>query len=627
MILAAVFKRLCGEMRKVRATHFRTNAIVSLFVLSLLLVLSPSILCCQDDVSSKYAALYQQRRQSMNRLATKCDELGRSELAAYTRKWIPQRDPSRQYFFLTPAFGSPPLPRLSDNIDKFWAKQLTTENRNYAESLFALSQLAVEQKRYAPAYRMLHESLFHDPQNRNTLRVLGETESIKERIRVTAYRANPRREQDEFLPKGELKKYESDNFLLYTSLDQEVAMKAIHDFEKFQTVWRQCFYSYWAKPSWLERRFEKQVKPLSRSKKFKVVMYRNKDEYIRTLSTQNPGIEVSVGYYWFAKKTSFFFHDQDSSIKKTWIHELTHQLMHESVPISKNSVIQSSIWAVEGIAVYMESLMDFETHVTVGGEDAERLNYCRYNYFRRGFLVEIPALNAMDQKDFIRNASVKALYSLAGAYCQFVMGHEDCTDEFFDFLRLVHQGKDSSRLFKKLSEQVSFDTGFKAFLKPDHAKIEASLIRPAAYKILYLGYSGATDAMLEKVSAATELESLDLSGNRISDAGIKKLSGLGQLRYLSLERTAISNASAASIGKLRLLEELDVTSTAITDEWVQEVSSAQHLVAFWLAGTRVSDLSVPSLMKMPALKQLDVRKSKITKSGLKKLQQTVELID
>ena len=625
--MAVDFKRFCGGMQSLRAACFRTKAMPLLFVFACLLVLPPSFLCSQEDVSSKYAALYKQRCQSLNRLATKCDELGKSELAAFTRKWIPQRDPSRQYFFLTPAFGSPPLPQLSDTTDKFWADNFAAENRKYAESLFALSQLAVDQKRYAAAYRMLHESLFHDPQNRNSLRVLGEKESVKERIRVTSYRANPRRKQDEFLPKGELKKYESDNFLLYTSLDQQIAIKAIHDFEKFQAVWRQCFYSYWAKPSWLERRFEKQGKPLSRSKKFMVVMYRNKEEYIRTLSAKNPGIEVSVGYYWFAKKTSFFFHDQDPNISKTWIHELTHQLMHESVPISKNSVIQSSIWAVEGIAVYMESLMNFETHVTVGGEDAERLNYCRYNYFRRGFWVEISALNAMNQQDFVRNASVKALYSLSGAYCQFLMSNEDCIEEFFNFLRLVHQGKDSSRVFEKLSDQVSFDTGFKAFLKPDHLKIEASLIRPTAYKLLYLGYSGATDTMLEKVAAATELESLDLSGNPISDAGIKTLSGLRQLRYLSLDRTAISNASGASIGKLPLLEELDVTSTAITDEWVNEVSSAQHLVALWLAGTRVSDLSVPSLMEMPALKQLDVRKSKITQSGLKNLQQKVELID
>lgn len=610
-----------------RRRVLRSAFVLTLFVLTLSWFGLTTTIGGQEDVSSAYLELNERHYVALETIAKKCEALGKPELAAYTRKWTPKRDPAREYFFLTPAFAPPTLPRIADLTDKFWAENFEKENSDYAAALYSLAKSAMGEERHAAAYRMLHESLFHDPQNRDSLRVLGETASIENRIRLNPYRVNSRREQDEFLPKGEIKKYESDNFVLFTSLEEKIAKKAIVDFEKLQAIWRQCFFSYWAKPTWLARRFEKEVKPISRAKKFKVVMYRDKDEYIRTLSPKNPGIEVSVGYYWFAKKTSFFFHDEDPSIEKTWVHELTHQLMHESVPISKSSMIKSSIWAVEGIAVYMESLMDFETHVTVGGEDAERLNYCRHNYFRRGFLVEMSALNAMTQQGFIRSKSVKALYSLSGAYCQYLMSQEKCHDDFFNFLRLVHQGKNSSRVFDKLSEQVSFDEGFKAFLKPDHKKIEASLLRPSEYKILYLGYSGATDEILARIGKATELESLDLSGNPISDAGIKNLVGLKRLRYLSLERSAISDESASLFGNLSGLEELDVTSTAVTDEWVKEVSSAPNLIAFWLGGTRVSDLSVPSLMKMPALKQLDVRKSKITQSGMKNLQQKVELID
>ena len=597
------------------------------FLLTLTWFAGNATLGGSEDISSEYLKLNQDHAADLESLAKKCEALGKPELASYTRKWNPKRDPAREYYFLTPAFAPPTLPRIADLTDRSWAKHFEKANRKYSAALYSLAKSALAKEQHAAAYRMLHESLFHDPQNRDSLRVLGESASIEDRIRVTPYRANSRREQDEFLPKGEIKKYESANFVLFTSLEEEVAKKAIIDFEKLQTIWRQCFFSYWARPSWLSRRFEKEVKPISRAKKFKVVMYRDKNEYVRTLSPKNPGIEVSVGYYWFAQKTSFFFHDEDPSIEKTWVHELTHQLMHESVPISKNSVIKSSIWAVEGIAVYMESLMDFETHVTVGGEDAERLNYCRHNYFRRGFFVEMSALNSMTQQGFIRSKSVKALYSLSGAYCQYLMSQEKCRDDFFSFLRLVHQGKNSSRVFEKLSEQVSFDEGFKRFLQPNHKKIEASLLRPAAYKILYLGYSGATDEILAKVGTATELESLDLSGNEISDDGIQNLVLLKRLRYLSLERTAISDSSASVLGNLPGLEELDVTSTAVTDDWVKKVSAAPNLIAFWLGGTRVSDLSVPSLLKMRALKQLDVRKSKITETGRKNLQQIVELVD
>ena len=579
-----------------------------------------------NDLNSEYLKVYEEHRTELMEFAKKCESLEKPGLASFTRSWVPERDPSREYFFVLPSNRSLMFPKTTDRVGLHWKEHLDKKNASYAARLFELAEKANKVKEYELAYRLLHECVFHNPQYEGANNVLGIDRAAP---KTKAYAL---RRKEDFFPDGELVKFESDHFQLITSLDERTAKDSLAKFERWHVVWRQMFFGYWAQSGWLNRRFESGAKPTRRTKKFKVVLYKDRNEYLAKLRPTNPGIDVSVGYYLFREKTSFFYAGDDTD-ETTWVHEITHQFMHETIPVSSRSEIRNSIWAVEGIAMFMESLTDFKTHVTLGGQDAERLNFCRYNFFRRGFFVEMGQLNAMTPNDFVKSKSVKGLYSLSAAYCHYLLSLSDEKKDksikkaFLKFLQLVHQGKNTKVYFDRIAAQVSFDKGFKDFLKPKKELLSRSLIRPENCRILYLGNSDIGDEVLEKIKNATELETLDLSGTRVTDVGIQKLSGMTKLEFLSLEKTKITNNSMKVIGKLSSLEELDLTTTAVTDMGMKEVRGLSKLVALWIAGTRVSDGSVDLILSLPSLKQLDIRKTEVSAAGRKKLNAKFNLVD
>lgn len=570
-----------------------------------------------DSLESRYETLNRSHREKLARLAERCEELEEKKLAEFTRNWNPARDPSREYFFLGP---ETPVkwPKLADEVDRYWKINIDRIHAVYAAELMELAREANRQRQDHLAYRLLYECLAHDPANRSARKILGLTDELQE-IRVSDYKR-----RDPLAPSGKVRKYESANFEVITAIDSDRARAAVQEFETWQLVWRQLFFDYWASDGWLARRFSGEVQPRRRSRKFRVVLYRDRQEYLSRLQAGNPGIEVSVGYYLFPERTSFFYVGDDT-LQSTWIHELTHQFMHETIPGGSRGEISGSIWAVEGIALYMESLQQFPVFATVGGEDAARLNFCRHNYYRRGFMVGIGKLNSMGQREFVQHSDVRMLYSLAGAYSHFLMSNRKIRGEWIRFLRLVHQGKNGGPVFDRILKQVNVDEEFLRFLKPSAEKISRSLLAPDQCQILYLGGSQADDELLAKLAGAKRLESLDLGGTKVTDRGMAVLSGLDGLRYLSLERTGVTDRGLSLIGGLEKLEELDLTTTAVTDQGLGNLSGLKNLQALWLGGTRVSDAAVDTLLGLPALKQLDIRKTEISERGRQRLETKIRL--
>ena len=64
---------------------------------------------------------------------------------------------------------------------------------------------------------------------------------------------------------------------------------------------------------------------------------------------------------------------------------------------------------------------------------------------------------------------------------------------------------------------------------------------------------------------------LNLSGSKITDAGIKHLEGLSELQNLVLEETAISDACVGSLSKLKKLSFIHLTDTRVTEAGENEL--------------------------------------------------------
>jgi len=86
---------------------------------------------------------------------------------------------------------------------------------------------------------------------------------------------------------------------------------------------------------------------------------------------------------------------------------------------------------------------------------------------------------------------------------------------------------------------------------------------------------------------------LDLAGTKVTDAGLKTLASMSNLKRLHLERTGVSDAGLAALEPLAHLEYLNLYATAITD-----------------AGLEV-------LKELPGLKQLYLWQSKVTPEAAK----------
>ncbi len=84
----------------------------------------------------------------------------------------------------------------------------------------------------------------------------------------------------------------------------------------------------------------------------------------------------------------------------------------------------------------------------------------------------------------------------------------------------------------------------------------------------------ADDETLAHVGRLGHLESLELSGTAITDAGLAHLKGLTGLRRLTLDRTLVSNAGLAHLEGMTSLTSLNISGSRITDEGILALERA-----------------------------------------------------
>src|SRR5205807_947751 len=70
---------------------------------------------------------------------------------------------------------------------------------------------------------------------------------------------------------------------------------------------------------------------------------------------------------------------------------------------------------------------------------------------------------------------------------------------------------------------------------------------------LSLGSTNATDAHMKEITGLTELRTLDISGTKVTDMGLKELSGFKQLQTLDLSGAMMTDAGLKELATLKLL--------------------------------------------------------------------------
>jgi hypothetical protein len=564
-------------------------------------------------------ALY---RKDLESLAAKCDELGLAEQAQITREWIIPRHPGRQYLFLPAASDPAAPPAAAGETVKQWYRRFRELRSARAEHLFGAARSASDAGRPALAYQLLFETLRENPDHALARRILDVASSPP---RFTT--SQPRLVHPKLgWAAGRYWRIETPHFAIQTNHSAREGQELARHAEELYALWQQTFFRYWSSGEALAARFAGRDEPLARERpKMNILLVKDRAEYVRQLEAAVPQIGQTVGIYLSQQRTSFFVAG-DASVVPTWNHEITHQLFQESVPDTVAQPGESqNFWALEGAALYMESLTRHGGFWTVGGCESDRLQFARYRTLA-GDGISLSRLSALSREAIQTSPDIVRIYSQSAGYAHFLMDGERGTrrDAFVDLLAALYRGgSGESELAAFLgSSEQEFDERFRAFLNVTDADL-AGIPSLQRLRNLSLGRTRVTDAGLVSLADSRELIWLDLSLLDVTDEGFRQVAEAKKLEQLFLEGTKLTDAALPQVGTYKQLTELDLSALAITDDGLTSLSGLPKLSVLYLSNSPITDMGLTHLRSLKQLTQLDTTGTRVTDAGLEQLRRVL----
>ncbi|OAI56570.1 hypothetical protein AYO49_04030, partial [Verrucomicrobiaceae bacterium SCGC AG-212-N21] len=131
---------------------------------------------------------------------------------------------------------------------------------------------------------------------------------------------------------------------------------------------------------------------------------------------------------------------------------------------------------------------------------------------------------------------------------------------------------------------------------------------------------------LAALSGLTELRELTLDNNLITDAGLAFLPALAKLQHLSINGCGMTDEGLSHVGRQMTLTELSARDNKITGTGLKHLSTLPLLSILRIGSETLTDDGVPSLASLAALQKLDLTSAKPLKvtsltalAGIKKL--------
>ena len=500
------------------------------------------------------------------------------------------RDQQRQYIFLPSETGFAEGDQAHQKLQEI--------RRSHAEKVFSLAKKQSTAKNASFAYQLLNEVLHFHPDHAEVRKILGHRKSKNDETdwNVTSDRLRIRkatRIHSEF-------KWPKKSYFLASTAHFEISSRAseaetkalARKLERWHDIWRQVFFDYWSNPAALERWISGKGSVRIPTKKFKVIFFADKQEYVQELSRSVPGIEVSTGYYDDRQKTSFFYAG-DQTTEDTWRHELTHQLFSESTRTIKSPFENQFLWLGEGIAMYFESLVEHDGYVTLGGFDSRRLQFARRRCIKEQFFVPLKMLSQADQTEFQTHPNRAKIYSQSAGVTHFLMNSAKgkLQKPLSEFLKLSYQGKLKTDSFAKIlgTSFEKLEKDYKDFLKVQPDQIAKHLLAPKQRTELAIPGTKLTVQDFKAIGKCTNLIWVDLSAMDVRGARLEQLTSCTNLEQIFLTGCLIDKDTIMAIAKMNKLEEIDLSGTDLTDEMLVTLSNLANLKAINALGTKVTD--------------------------------------
>ena len=141
----------------------------------------------------------------------------------------------------------------------------------------------------------------------------------------------------------------------------------------------------------------------------------------------------------------------------------------------------------------------------------------------------------------------------------------------------------------------------------------------------YLSLAGTkvTDAGLEHTKVLKDLQELHLDGTAISDDGLSRIKGLENLEVLDLKDTKITDEGLAHLKPLRNLKGLYLTRTRIGDAGLAHVGTLTDLSTLILWDTQITDAGLAHLRSLHNLRELILWKTRVTDQAASELKKAL----
>ena len=579
--------------------------------------------CGQEDLHAQWRAIHADALRQIDQLAEQQDD---PQLAAQIRRARIQRVRSKQLYFLPPRLRSS-AHSLTHSIQT--ASVRAELGAIHAAQAGRLWQLAKQLAAGDPtsALRLAHEVVYLDPDH-EPARHLVEAGAAGEDEPVPVVAKSRHKVYD--WPAGSYWRVKTDHFLIVINHSRQAAARAARVVEETQAVWRQLFAPLWLTEANLRRVLDGARLP-RRRRKHKVVVFADRAEYLQHLKRVEPQVALSTGMYRDVEATSYFYMDDPVHLA-TWHHELTHQLFQEVLQAEPGVGSHGGFWAVEAIALYMESARRCSTgFYQLGGIDARRLQYARYRALNEQCYLPLAELAALSKDSLQAHPEIRKLYSQSAGLAHFLMDgpNLEYRSAFIQSLgELYRSDKRARTLGELLDEPLStLDHGYHDFLRvsdEDLASLAGDGCAAApAVTLLLLGHTQVTDAGVGYLRQLRRLEWLDLTACNVTDDAVARLPADLDLERLTLEGTAVSDRTCRLLAKFPQLTELDLSHTAITDRGAMALAHLHKLRSLWLTGTAVTDEGLAALAGLEELTNLNVDDTGVTDEGWQQLQKAL----
>lgn len=548
-----------------------------------------------------------------------CQQNGLDRQVVETKKLAINRDPGRQYITL-PSEDSMPtaLPNVSDEFN-LWLDKINRVKVDHGERLFELAKDAADRDAGAMAFQFLHDVLFYDRDHRQARKVLGHKKVDGGwRVASDRMRSVPSR-RDHDIVNWKAKSFilvSTPHFKIESNASEERTRYLAEQLEQSYQVWRQVFFEYWSSPGTVKRWLAGNGTLRSSSRKFRIIFFVDRNEYLKQLSPLVRGIEVSRGYYSKDQKCSFFYDGEES----TWRHELTHQLFREAGGARGESLESSFVWLDEGIATYFESLVDHGHYVTLGGFDASRLQFSRIRRILEGAYIPIKELSSLGRTELQRRSDLVQIYTQASGLTHMLMNDVEGIHQqnLVQFFRLMYKGRIKKGAFEKVLGKTfdEWDQRYPKYLQVESDSVAKYLSDFKARTELSLPGAKLKQDAFDAIAKCNNLKWLDLSSNSISKSNLESLTQCRQLQQLFLTSCTFGSEALSRIGDFPILDDLNLSGSSISDADLVYLGGLKSLRTLHLSSTRITDEGIKNLAKLKGLVFIDLTNTSASQAAI-----------